>query len=83
MIACLMLLSLLLVHAGAAGAAGPARRLWSPRANLYDTPQGVVIGRLYRPERVHVLRRSANRRWANVRAAGRSGWLLVSKLCRA
>ena len=83
MTACLLLV-LLLVWVDAAGAASSQRRLCSRRANLYDTPSGVVVGRLYRPQTVRIIRRSANHRWVSVRVrTGLSGWLLLSKLCHA
>ena len=82
MTAVLLLLALVLAAAVPAAGAGDTRRLCA-RSNLYDTPNGVVIGRLYRPATVRVIRRNVNRRWANVRVrSGLTGWLLVSKLCR-
>ncbi len=60
------------------------RRLCADRANLYDTPGGFVIGRLYKPARVRVLRRSANRRWLHVRTTSRlTGWIITGAVCRA
>ncbi|HWT93721.1 MAG TPA: SH3 domain-containing protein [Solirubrobacteraceae bacterium] len=65
-------------------AAKGERRLCADRANLYDTPGGFVVGRLYRPVKVRVLRRSANRRWVHVRTrTGLAGWLTSGALCRA
>ena len=43
-----------------------------------------MIGRLYRPQRLRYMRRSANRRWALVRTrAGVTGWMPYRSLCRA
>lgn len=65
-------------------AAAQHRRLCADRANLYDTPGGFVVGRLYKPVKVRVLRRSANRRWVHVRTrTGLAGWLTSGALCRA
>ena len=79
-----LLTSFLLLGVGAATAPGAAtRKLCSARANLYDSPGGLVVGRLYRPQRVVVLRRSANRRWVHVRTRTRlRGWLTAGALCR-
>jgi hypothetical protein len=68
----------------AAPAAASTRRLCSRSAALRDSPEGFVIGRLYRPQRLRYVRRSANRRWALVRTrAGVAGWLPYRSLCRA
>ena len=78
-----LLTSFLLLGVGAASAPAATRKLCSARANLYDSPGGLVVGRLHRPQSVVVLRRSANRRWVNVRArTGLRGWLIAGALCR-
>ena len=79
-----LLTSFLLLGVGAAtSSAASTRKLCSARANLYDSPGGLVVGRLHRPQRVTVLRRNANRRWVHVRArTGLRGWLLAGALCR-
>jgi hypothetical protein len=75
-------LTTLAVGAAPAGAA-ERRSLCAKRANLRDSPDGFVIGRLRRPQRLTVLRRSANRRWANVRVqSGLVGWLPAGSVCR-
>ena len=48
------------------------RRLCAHSAILRDSPEGFVIGRLYRPQRLRYIRRSANRRWALVRTRARA-----------
>lgn len=64
--------------------AASTRRLCARSAALRDSPEGFVIGRLHRPQRLTYLRRSANRRWALVRTrAGVVGWLPFGSLCRA
>ena len=73
----------LLVPVPAPAAAAQRRSLCAERANLRDSPDGFVIGRLRRPQRLVVLRRNANRRWAEVRVrSGLVGWLPSGSLCR-
>ena len=75
-------LSLLMVSVPTAHAAS-TRRLCARTALLRDSPEGFVIGRLYRPQRLRYVRRSANRRWALVRTrAGLVGWIPHRSLCR-
>jgi hypothetical protein len=63
--------------------AAQRRSLCARQANLRDSPDGFVIGRLRRPQRLTVLRRSANRRWSHVRVqTGLSGWLPSGSICR-
>jgi hypothetical protein len=77
-----LLLSLLMALAPAAHASSP-RRLCARSAILRDSPEGFVIARLYRPQRLRYVRRSANRRWALVRTrAGLVGWIPYRSLCR-
>jgi hypothetical protein len=79
----LLLISSFLLGAAAASAPAATRKLCAARANLYDSPAGIVVGRLYRPQRVTVVRRSANRRWVHVRArTGLRGWMTAGALCR-
>ena len=67
----------------AAADAQTRRSLCSATATLRDSPDGFVIGRLRRPQRLVVLRRSANRRWTHVRVqSGLQGWLPSSSVCR-
>jgi phytoene/squalene synthetase len=81
--AVVLALMLLLLMASAPDAhADSARRLCARSALLRDSPEGFVIGRLYRPQRLRYLFRSANRRWALVRTrAGLAGWLPYRSLC--
>lgn len=83
--ALVLLLVLLATLAPAAPAdAAHTRRLCARVAALRDSPEGFVIGRLYRPQRLRYLRRSANRRWALVRTRARvAGWIPARSLCRA
>ena len=77
-----LLLSLLMVSVPTAHAAS-TRRLCARSAVVRDSPEGFVIGRLYRPQRLRYLRRSANRRWALVRTrTGLVGWIPQRSLCR-
>jgi hypothetical protein len=61
------------------------RRLCARVAVLRDSPpNGFVLARLRRPHRFVYMRRSANRRWALVRAqTGVVGWIGARSLCRA
>ena len=79
-----LLIMVLVTLALAAPAAASTRRLCARSAALRDSPEGFVIGRLYRPQRLPYVRRSANRRWALVRTrAGVAGWIPYRSLCRA
>ena len=81
-----ILLAVLLLSATLATTAQAAttRSLCARAAVLRDSPEGFVIGRLFRPQRLEVQRRSANRRWALVvTRAGVAGWLPARSLCRA
>ena len=83
MLALSIISSFLLLGVGAATAPAATRKLCAKRANLYDSPNGVVVGRLFRPQRVTIVRRSANRRWVHVRArTGLRGWIVAGALCR-
>ena len=65
-------------------AASSTRRLCARSAALRDSPEGFVIARLHRPQRLRYLRRSANRRWALVRTrTGLVGWIRYRALCHA
>ena len=80
----MILTALLLASVVATAEAASTRRLCAKVATLRDSPEGFVIGRLYRPQRLRQQRRSANRRWALVATrAGVTGWILDRSLCRA
>ena len=66
-VAVLALMLLLLMASAPAAQASSTRRLCARSAILRDSPEGFVIGRLYRPQRLRYIRRSANRHWALVR----------------
>ena len=79
----LVLLLILLMAAVPTAHAASSRRLCARSAILRDSPEGFVIGRLYRPQRLRYIRRSANRRWALVRTgAGLVGWIHYRSLCK-
>jgi hypothetical protein len=82
--ALVVVLVLLLLMASAPTAdAASTRRLCARAVVLRDSPEGFVIGRLYRPQRLRYVRRSANRRWALVRTrTGLAGWIPYRSLCR-
>jgi hypothetical protein len=48
------------------------RRLCARSATLRDSPQGFVIGRLYRPQRLRYFRRNADRMLTDT---GATGWV--------
>lgn len=78
-----VLLMLVLAVSLAGPAAASTRRLCARSALLRDSPEGFVIARLYRPQRLRYHRRSANRRWALVTTrAGVAGWMPYRSLCR-
>ena len=77
------LVLLLLMASAPAAHASSTRRLCASSAILRDSPEGFVIGRLYRPQRLRYIRRSANRRWALVRTrSGLAGWIRYRSLCK-
>ena len=81
----LLTLSLLVVALPAVSfAAGTeTRKVCVRAATLRDTPRGFAIGRLFRNEKVEVVRRSAVRGWVPVRTrSGLPGWILSRSLCR-
>lgn len=75
-------LAVLSVPASAA-ARTETRKVCVRAATLRDTPRGFAIARLFRNERVEVVRRSATRGWVPVRTRrGLPGWILTRSLCR-
>ena len=81
-VAVLALMLLLLMASAPAAQASSTRRLCARSAILRDSPEGFVIGRLYRPQRLRYIRRSANRDWALVRTrSGLAGWIPYRSLC--
>jgi hypothetical protein len=79
-----LLIMVLVTFTLAVPAAASTRRLCARSAALRDSPEGFVIARLYKPQRLRYVRRSANRRWALVRTrAGVAGWIPYRSLCRA
>jgi hypothetical protein len=83
-VAVLVLMVLVTLTLATPAAASSTRRLCARSAALRDSPEGFVIGRLYRPQRLRYLRRSANRRWALVRTRSDvAGWIPYRSLCRA
>ncbi len=79
----LVLLLLFVIASAPPAQAASTRKLCARSAVVRDSPEGFVIGRLYRPQRLRYLRRSANRRWALVRTrTGLVGWIPRGKLCK-
>ena len=57
-------------------------RICARRAYLFETPNGLVVGTVFRGQPVTRLRRTANRRWWRIRTdAGVRGWVRASALC--
>ena len=84
LVAMLLIMVLVTLTLAVPAAASSTRRLCARSAALRDSPEGFVIARLYRPQRLRYVRRSANRRWALVRTrAGVTGWIRYRSLCRA
>ena len=78
-----LLLVVVVTLALAPPATASTRRLCARSAALRDSPEGFVIGRLYRPQRLRYIRRSANRHWALVRTRSAvAGWIPYRSLCR-
>ena len=65
--------------------AATTRRLCAKTAVVRDSPDGFVIARLRRPQRLQVQRHTADRRWALVVVTreGVIGWLPAASMCRA
>lgn len=79
--------ALLLASAGfpaGASASGPERRrVCVARTVVVESPNGFTVGYLYRRDRVTLLRRSANRRWARIVTPNElRGWVRATSLCR-
>ena len=84
LVAALLIMVLVNLTLAVPAAASSTRRLCARSAALRDSPEGFVIARLYRLQRLRYVRRSANRRWALVRTrAGVTGWIRYRSLCRA
>lgn len=83
MLVALILVSGIVLAAVPAAAHAKERRVCARAATVRDTPRGFAIARLYRGDRVTVVRRSATRGWVPVRTrAGLPGWILRRSLCR-
>jgi hypothetical protein len=64
-------------------ASAQTRRVCAKSATLRDTPRGFAVARLYRRQRVTIVRRSGERGWTPVRTRnGLPGWILTRSLCR-
>ena len=58
-------------------------RICARRSYLFESPDGLVVGTVFRGQPVTRLRRTANRRWWRIRTdAGVRGWVRSSALCR-
>jgi hypothetical protein len=72
-----------LAVAAAPASAASAKVCGTRVAVVVDTPGGFAVGYLYRGDRVRVLRRSADRRWARINTHNElSGWIRSRSLCR-
>jgi hypothetical protein len=53
------------------------------RAPVLNSPDGFVVGYVFRPDPVRILRRSANRRWLRVVTSQElRGWVRARYICR-
>jgi hypothetical protein len=53
------------------------------RAPVLNSPDGFVVGYLFRPDPVRILRRSANRRWVRITTSQElRGWVRARYVCR-
>lgn len=69
--------------AAQASAAERARICKVYRAPVLNSPDGFVVGYLFRPDPVRILRRSANRAWVRIDTANElRGWVRSRYLCR-
>jgi len=79
----LAVLAAFAVLAAPASAATGAKVCRTRVAVVVESPGGFAVGYLYRGDRVRVLRRSADRRWARINTSRElRGWIRSSKLCR-
>ncbi|HWT92852.1 MAG TPA: SH3 domain-containing protein, partial [Solirubrobacteraceae bacterium] len=63
-------------------AATRVHRVCARRSYLYETPDGLVVGTVFRGQPVTRLKRTANRRWWRIKTdAGVRGWVRSSALC--
>jgi len=80
----LVVVAVLLLSVSLPAAADAAtRRVCAKSAIVRDTPRGFAIARLYRRQKVIVVRASATRGWTPIRTSGGlPGWILTESLCR-
>ena len=79
----LLTLSVTTVALPDAASAQSTRKVCERTAIVRDTPRGFAIARLFRGDRVEVVRRSATRGWVPIRTrSGLPGWILKKSLCR-
>jgi hypothetical protein len=59
------------------------KQVCARRAYLFETPEGLPIGTVFRSQPVSIRRYAKGRRWVRVRTdAGVVGWVRRSALCR-
>lgn len=79
----LVVLAAFAVAAAPAPAATSAKVCRARVAVVVESPGGFAVGYLYRGDRVRVLRRSADRRWARINTHNElRGWIRSRSLCR-
>ena len=79
----LAVLAAFAVAAAPASAATSAKVCRARVAVVVESPGGFAVGYLYRGDRVRVLRRSADRRWARINTHNElRGWIRSRSLCR-
>jgi hypothetical protein len=63
-------------------ASARVNRICTRRSYLYETPNGLVVGTVFRGQPVKRLRRTANHRWWRIRTdAGIRGWVRRTAIC--
>ena len=79
-----VVVTVLLLSLGVPAAADAAtRRVCAKSAIVRDTPGGFAIARLYRRQKVTVVRASGAKGWTPIRTTGGlPGWILTRSLCR-
>ena len=72
-----------ILAAPALAASKRVRRVCARRAYLFETPNGLPVGSVFRSQPVTLGRRTKNKRWTRVTTdAGTTGWIRTSALCR-
>jgi hypothetical protein len=67
----------------ATASAATSARVCVSRLAILTSPDGFTVGYLFRGDRVRVVRRTANHRWARILSTDdRRGWVRARSVCR-